>query len=186
MGPRSARRTTLRAATGAATRILTLLCRPAASLALMAMLGVATMATPASAADPPHEALEHFPTSTLTVDAGGRTYPFKVWMATTDERREQGLMFVRHLPPDRGMLFVFDAPQLLNFWMKNTRIPLDLLFIAKDGRVIRIAENAEPESLAVISSMGAATGVLELAGGTSARLGLRPGMRVVHPAFASR
>jgi uncharacterized membrane protein (UPF0127 family) len=105
-------------------------------------------------------------------------------MATTEARREQGLMYVRHLAPDRGMLFVFESPQVLNFWMKNTRIPLDLLFIAADGRVIRIAENAEPESLATISSMGAALAVLELAGGSAARLGLRPGVPVRHATFA--
>jgi uncharacterized membrane protein (UPF0127 family) len=104
-------------------------------------------------------------------------------MATTEARREQGLMYVRHLAPDRGMLFVFEYPQVLNFWMKNTRIPLDLLFIAADGRVVRIAENAEPESLATISSMGPSLGVLELAGGSAARLGLKPGIRIVHPAF---
>ena len=182
MGTRSALRAS---AVSAVARILNGLRRSLAPLALAALFGPGMPMASTPAADPPHEALEHFPTSTLRVDAGGRSYPFKVWMATTDERREQGLMYVRHLAPDRGMLFVFDVPQLLNFWMKNTRIPLDLLFIAKDGRVIRIAENAEPESLAVISSMGAATGVLELAGGTSARLGLKPGMRVVHPTFAA-
>jgi uncharacterized membrane protein (UPF0127 family) len=151
------------------------------------LLAVATLcvASPSRAADPPHEALEHFPVSTLTIDAGGRSYPIKVWMATTDARREQGLMYVRHLPADRGMLFVFEFQQLLNFWMKNTRIPLDLLFIATDGRVIRIAENAEPESLAQISSLGPALGVLELAGGSAARLGLRPGNRIVHAAFGA-
>jgi len=178
MGSRSAFRA---AAATAASRFLSGLLRRIAPLALAAMLGAAT--APASASDAPHEALEHFPTSTLLIDAGGRSYPFKVWMATTDERREQGLMYVRQLPPDRGMLFVFDTPQLLNFWMKNTRIPLDLLFIAGDGKVIRIAENAEPESLAVISSMGAALAVLELAGGSAARLGLRPGARIDHRAF---
>jgi len=153
-------------------------------LALLALGLLLATTTPAVAGDPPHEPLERFPTSTLSIDAGGRSYPFKVWMATTDERREQGLMYVRHLPPDRGMLFVFEVPQLLSFWMKNTRIPLDLLFIAADGRVTRIAENAEPESLAQISSMGASLGVLELAGGTAVRLGLRPGVRIVHPAFS--
>ena len=84
------------------------------------------------------------------------------------------------------MLFVFEYPQLLNFWMKNTKIPLDLLFIAANGQVIRIAENAEPESLATISSMGAALGVLEVAGGTARKLGLQPGVRVRHAAFKSQ
>ncbi len=180
MGSRSAS-----SAADAGTRFLSRLLRHVPQLALTAILCAATAPASASAADPPHEALEHFPVSTLRIDAGGRSYPFKVWMATTDERREQGLMYVHHLEADRGMLFVFEAPQLLNFWMKNTRIPLDLLFIAADGRVTRIAENAEPESLATISSMGASLGVLELAGGTAAHLGLRPGVRIVHPAFGA-
>lgn len=154
-------------------------------LALLLLLAGALSAGPAPAADPAHEPLAHFPASELVVDAGGRSYPFKVWMATTDARREQGLMYVTKLPPDHGMLFVFDSPHLLTFWMKNTKIPLDLLFIASNGQVIRIAENAEPESLSTISSMGAALGVLELAGGTASRLGLQPGVRVRHSAFGA-
>ena len=152
------------------------------ALALLLLAGTLA-APPARAADPSPEPLDHFPTSELVLEAGGRSYPFKVWMATTDARREQGLMYVKSLPPQRGMLFVFEYPQVLNFWMKNTKIPLDLLFIAANGQVIRIAENAEPESLATISSLGAALGVLELAGGTAKTLGLRPGLRVRHPAF---
>lgn len=153
-------------------------------LALLLLAGTLA-AIPAAAADPAHEPLDHFPSSELTLDAGGRSYPFKVWMATTDAHREQGLMYVTKLPTDRGMLFVFEYPQVLNFWMKNTKIPLDLLFIAANGKVIRIAENAEPESLASISSMGAALAVLELAGGTARKLGLQPGVRVQHAAFKS-
>jgi hypothetical protein len=177
MGSRPTRRTRTEARPGFLSRI--------AGAVLLCIAGLWMSQALAQAVDPPHEALDHFPKSRVMIDAGGRSYPIQVWMATTDERREQGLMYVRHLAPDHGMLFVFEYPQILNFWMKNTRIPLDLLFIAKDGRVIRIAENAEPESLATINSMGAALGVLELAGGSAARLGLRPGIRIVHPAFGA-
>ena len=157
----------------------------AAALVLLSL--AATPSAPCTpAAGPPIEPLAHFPAGELNVDAGGRSYPFKVWIAATDARREQGLMFVKSLPPGRGMLFVFESPQLLSFWMKNTLIPLDLLFVAADGRVIRIAENAAPESLETISSMGAALGVLELVGGTAQRLGLKPGVRIRHPAFGTR
>ncbi len=114
----------------------------------------------------------------VTVDSGGHRHVFKAWIAATEPRRNRGLMQVKALAPGRGMLFVFGAPQVTSFWMKNTLIPLDLLFIAPDGRVIRIVENATPLSEATISSMGVVTGVLELAGGTSLRLGLRPGDRV--------
>ena len=92
-------------------------------------------------------------------------------------------MYVKSLAPAHGMLFLFDAPQLASFWMKNTLIPLDLLFIAPDGRIIRVAANATPLSVATIDSMGVVSGVLEVAGGTSARLGIKAGDRIRYPAF---
>jgi uncharacterized protein len=137
----------------------------------------------AQAADPPQEPLSHFPTADIQVESGNLTHSFKVWISATPERHEQGLMYVKHLDPRRGMLFLFDTPYLASFWMKNTYIPLDLLFIAPDGRVIRIAENATPLSLEPISAMGTTLGVLELAGGTCSKLGIKPGARVRHPQF---
>jgi uncharacterized membrane protein (UPF0127 family) len=89
-------------------------------------------------------------------------------------------MYVTSLAADRGMLFVFEHPAPQAFWMKNTLIPLDILFIAPDGRVIRIAENAKPMSLETIQSMGIASEVLELAGGTSSKLGIVVGARTTH------
>lgn len=135
---------------------------------------------------PPREPLDRWPQSMLGIRSGDRVHRFRVWIADTFLRREQGLMWVKQLPPDRGMLFVFEQPQLASFWMKNTYIPLDLLFVAPDGRVIRIAENATPHSLDTIDSMGYVTGVLELAGGTAKRLSLRSGDTVLHPAFGRR
>ena len=137
----------------------------------------------AAASDPPHEPLRSFPQTDLIVDLGGRTHHFRVWVAATEPRRQQGLMWVRLLEPHHGMLFVFDGPQLVSFWMKNTFIPLDMLFIAPDGRVIRIAANTTPQSLAPVASLGVVKGVLELAGGTAARFGLAVGDHVRHPAF---
>lgn len=150
------------------------------ALALLLLAGAA-----ARAADPPREPLERLPTATLSVESGGRSHPFTVWIAATEPRRNQGLMYVKSLPASRGMLFLFDAPQVASFWMRNTLIPLDLLFIAPNGRIIRIAENAVPLSEATIESMGVVTGVLEVAGGTSQRLGLRAGDRVRYPAFGN-
>ena len=154
--------------------------RAAALVVLLAAAGPATRA-----AEPAREPLAHFPVATLAVESGGHAHSFKVWIAATEPRRNQGLMFVKSLPAQRGMLFLFDAPQITAFWMKNTLIPLDLLFIAPDGRIIRIAENATPLSEAAINSMGVVTGVLEVAGGTSARLGFKAGDRVRHPAFGA-
>jgi hypothetical protein len=159
---------------------------PGLAATLLAIVALAT--APAARADGPElEPLARFPTATLTVDSpSARTERFTVWIAATEPRREQGLMFVKALPAGRGMLFLFDRPQITGFWMKNTLIPLDLLFIAADGRVIRIAENAKPLSLATIDSMGVVLGVLEIAGGSSRRLGLAPGDYVRYPAFGKR
>ena len=134
-------------------------------------------------ADP--EPLDHFPTGSVTVESGGHAHTFRVWIAATEPRRNQGLMYVKSLAPTRGMLFVFDAPQVTAFWMKNTLIPLDLLFIASDGRIVRIAENATPLSEANISSMGVVTTVLEVAGGTAQRLHIAAGDHVRYAPFGS-
>ena len=171
-----------RAGNGAVARPLSR--RPSRRWAAVAL--IALLHAPAHADGPAIEPLARFPTAELTVDLGGRSQPFTAWVAATEARREQGLMYVKTLAPKRGMLFLFDQPQLANFWMKNTLIPLDLLFIAPDGRIIRVAANATPRSLATISSMGAVKGVLEVAGGTAERLGIRPGHRVRHPAFGDR
>jgi len=154
---------------------------------LLALLGVAGLlgATPLRAGDTPLEPLTHFPSGELTVDSHGVVHRFHLYIAATEPRRNQGLMFVKKLAPDRGMLFLWESPQTASFWMKNTLIPLDLLFIGPDWRVIRIAENATPLSLATIDSMGLVTAVLEVAGGTSRRLGVEPGDRVHYPAAGS-
>jgi uncharacterized membrane protein (UPF0127 family) len=132
------------------------------------------------------EPLSHFPSTTLTVESSGRVHRFNAWVADTEPRHEQGLMFVKALPPNQGMLFLFQAPQPTAFWMKNTLIPLDMLFIAPDGRIVRIAERTEPLSLKQVDSMGIILGVLELDGGTAERLKIHTGDRVRHPAFGAR
>src|SRR4249920_3723633 len=130
-----------------------------------------------------HEPLSSFPRSQLEIKSGDKHHELTVWVADTPSRRAQGLMFVTELRPLTGMLFVFPQPQTVSMWMKNTRISLDMLFVAADGRVIRIAPKAHPESLATISSMGVVTGVIEIAGGEAERLGIHSGDRVIHPAF---
>ena len=120
----------------------------------------------------------------LTIEAATGTHRFDVELAVLPEQRAQGLMFRDRLPADSGMLFIYPEDQMVAMWMKNTLIPLDMIFIARDGRIVRIAERTVPGSLATIDSGGLARGVLEVNGGTAARLGIRPGDRVVHPAFA--
>ena len=105
-------------------------------------------------------------------------FHFKVEVADTAATREKGLMFRKTLAADRGMLFDFKTPRPVAFWMKNTLIPLDMLFIAADGHVVSIAQRAIPLSEIPIPSGGAALGVLELRGGRAAEIGAQPGDQV--------
>ena len=108
----------------------------------------------------------------VTIAAAGKAHVFNVEVARTDEEQDRGLMFRTSLPADGGMIFPFQKPRIGSFWMKNTLIPLDMIFIRADGSIDRIAENTIPESLEPVVSGGEVAAVLELAGGTSAKLGL--------------
>lgn len=103
---------------------------------------------------------------------------FTVEIADTDATRERGLMFRKRMPANRGMLFDFGTPQSVTFWMKNTLIPLDMVFIGEDGRVVSIARDAKPMSEALIPSGGPILGVLELRGGRAGEIGVKPGDKV--------
>jgi uncharacterized membrane protein (UPF0127 family) len=111
---------------------------------------------------------------------------FSVEMATTEEEKSTGLMYRKELPDGKGMLFDFSPEQQISMWMKNTFIPLDMIFIRADGRILRIAENTEPQSTRIISSGGLAKGVLEVIAGTAQKYGIAPGDRVAHPLFNRR
>jgi len=111
---------------------------------------------------------------------------FSVEMATTEEEKTTGLMYRKELPDGRGMLFDFSPAQEVSMWMKNTFIPLDMIFIRADGRILRIAENTEPQSTRIIPSRGLAKGVLEVIAGTAKKYGIEPGDRVAHPLFNGR
>jgi uncharacterized membrane protein (UPF0127 family) len=111
---------------------------------------------------------------------------FTVEMATTEDEKTTGLMFRKELADGRGMLFDFSPEQEVTMWMKNTFIPLDMIFIRADGRILRIAENTEPQSTKIIPSMGLAKGVLEVIAGTAKKYGIAPGDRVAHPLFNGR
>src|ERR1700686_418575 len=111
---------------------------------------------------------------------------FSVEMATTEEEKTTGLMYRKELADGKGMLFDFSPEQEVSMWMKNTYIPLDMIFIRADGRILRIAENTEPLSTRIISSRGLAKGVLEVIAGTAQKYGIKPGDRVAHPLFNGR
>ena len=119
----------------------------------------------------------------LTIAGASGRHAFQVEVARNDAERAQGLMFRRNLAPDRGMLFDFGRVQPLSMWMQNTYLPLDMIFIRADGSIARVAENAEPLSTRTIPSGEPVLAVLEVIGGTAARLGVKPGDRVEHPLF---
>ena len=122
------------------------------------------------------------------VEIVGKTgvHSFNVEVVDNDADRAKGLMHRRSLPEGTGMLFDFHREQDVSFWMQNTYIPLDMIFIRADGRIHRIAENTVPLSLEQVPSKGPVRGVLEVIAGTSRKLGLAPGDRVAHPIFNGR
>jgi len=114
----------------------------------------------------------------LEITTASGSHAFQVEIANSEASREKGLMFRRFMPADRGMLFEFEKNRPVSFWMKNTYIPLDMIFIAPNGVVTHIAANAEPLSEAVVPSGGPCVAVLELNGGAAAQIGLQPGDKV--------
>lgn len=161
---RSARLPAVRAAVGRALLAVALVCG-------------ASLGAPASrAAEAPIAAVERLE----VVTAAGRS-SFEVEVVDTEETRAKGLMFRKEMAPDHGMLFDFRREQPVWFWMKNTYLPLDMIFARADGTIVSIATDATPLSEATIASGGAVRFVLEVVAGTAARLKLRPGDRLVHP-----
>ena len=149
--------------------------RHALAVALLVALVLVIARTPGRADD-----------DTLEIVSKSGVHVFRVELAVTDEQRARGLMFRRSLPEGQGMLFKFEPDQVIQMWMHNTYIPLDMIFIRGDGRILRIAENTKPESDNIISSGAAARGVLEVIAGTARKLGIAPGDRVAHPWFVQR
>ena len=121
---------------------------------------------------------------TIETAAGGR-HVFDVELALTPDQRAQGLMFRHSMAATAGMLFVYERPEQRAMWMKNTLIPLDMLFIDKGGVIVRIQQRTVPFSLQAIASGQPVTAVLELNAGTTSRLSIKPGDRVLHAAFQS-
>jgi uncharacterized protein len=130
--------------------------------------------------------LQTFATSQLTITSATGDHQFTIELATTPAQQEQGLMYRRNMAPDAGMLFDFGHPTTTSFWMRNTLIPLDMLFVGADGRIVNIHERAVPMSEQLIPSQGQVRAVIELNGGTAARLDIRAGDRVVYPIFAGK
>jgi uncharacterized protein len=116
--------------------------------------------------------------ATLEIVSKSGVHAFVVELASNDAERERGLMFRKELPEGRGMLFDFQRERPVSFWMHNTYISLDMIFIRDDGRILRIAESTEPMSDRLVPSGGPIRAVLEVIGGTARKLGIAPGNRV--------
>jgi uncharacterized protein len=114
----------------------------------------------------------------LQVASGAKVHRFQVEIARSRFEQAQGLMFRRQMGADEGMLFPFEAPRQASFWMRNTVIALDIIFIGSDGRILNVAANTVPYSEDAIPSAGKAAAVLELIGGRAAQLGIKAGDKV--------
>ncbi|MBV9824487.1 MAG: DUF192 domain-containing protein [Alphaproteobacteria bacterium] len=143
----------------------------------------AILLLPAAFGPPALAQLAQFPKAELSVVTASGPQKFTVEVATSPAQMEQGLMFRRNMAADAGMIFDFNPPSPAAMWMKNTIIPLDMLFVDAQGRVVDVHERAVPESLDTIGGTKLVRAVIELNGGTAARLGIKPGDRVIFPQF---
>ena len=135
-------------------------------------------------ADDQDRNLARYQSSPLKIaTSSGRMHNLKVYMAISPEQKRAGLMFVRSLPTNEGMLFVHPRPAELSMWMKNTYLPLDMLFVKANGEIANIAANTTPLSLDSIRSAEPVIAVLELNAGTAEQLKIFAGDRLLHPAF---
>jgi uncharacterized membrane protein (UPF0127 family) len=147
------------------------------TLLLLVLLGtLMAPQTPRAQGSAPLD-LASYPRTDLTITQAkpAKVHTFRVWVADTPQRAEQGLMFVNDLPESEGMLFPLDPPRVENMWMKNTYIELDMLFVDTKGRVTKIIAHAQPLSLETLSSDASVRAVLELKGGTANQLGIKVG-----------
>ena len=125
----------------------------------------------------------NFIKSKLIIESNLKNYEFNVDVALSPSQQSRGLMFRLKLDSNAGMLFFHQREKVASMWMNNTYIPLDMLFIAADGRIVNIVQRTVPGSLETISSIERAIAVLEINGGTTSRLKIQKGDRVKHPAF---
>jgi uncharacterized protein len=147
-------------------------------LAALPLQGFAPAATAGDALIP----LSAFPREPLLIETrSARRHSFNAWRADTPATRAQGLMYVTDMRPDQAMIFVYEPPQHVAMWMKNTLLPLDMLFVDEAGCVARVVRDARPGSLDSISGGGQIALVVELKGGTTKALGIEAGDRVQRP-----
>ncbi len=137
----------------------------------------ATEATPAASVAAVHP-VSGLPVIPLTVATPKGKHTFRVEVAQSDAEQAKGLMFRTQLGPDEGMIFPREPIDIPSFWMKNTPLPLDIIFIGTDRRVLNVAANTTPYALTPVGAVGMASAVLEIPGGRAAELGIAPGAQV--------
>ena len=151
-------------------------------LAACVGVGSACASAPAPAAD----LFPNLQQAEVRIATASGTHRFSVWIATDEQSQQRGLMFVREMPRDSGMLFIFSPPRDAAFWMKDTYLSLDLIFIDPAGTVLNIESDARPHSLEPIESHGPVIGVLELRSGTARAIGLAEGYWITLPSLRTR
>ncbi len=124
-----------------------------------------------------------FELSELSILSEGKGHDFTVELAVTVPQRARGLMYRKYMPPQNGMLFLFEEKQMVTMWMENTHIPLDIIFIDEKGTIVHIAKSTAPMSRDYIHSTVPVISVLELNGGVTDRLKIQAGDRIIHPFF---
>jgi uncharacterized membrane protein (UPF0127 family) len=138
-----------------------------------------------AAADPKPEEAPSFPRDHLTIETrDGQKVPYETEVATTTDQERYGLMFRKFLPADQGMIFIYDPPLVVQMWMKNTFIPLDMLFVREDGVIVKMITHAVPFDLTPLSSDEPVKAVIELNAGEVMKHGLKTGDRVKFSAFS--
>ena len=151
---------------------------PGLALALAALPAAApALATGSIAAGKPQTGLKVVPLTIVTASSG-KSHGYKVEVAETEAQQAHGMMYRTRMAPNTGMIFPMNPPREASFWMRNTLVPLDIIFIGADGRVRNIVADAVPHSETPLNSIGQIAAVLELAGGEAARVGLKPGDRI--------
>ncbi len=155
---------------------------PIALVASLMLAGCSSGPVDASAREPVTQGqaahpISGLPVIDLAVTNGKTRHPFRVEVASSSEEQAKGLMFRTEMGANEGMLFPHDPPRRASFWMKNTVIPLDIIYIGTDGRILNIVD-AKPYDLTPLPSKGVAAAVLELNAGRSAQLGIKPGDKV--------
>ena len=156
---------------------------PMKHLTLSALL--IAMSTPALAQTSKDDVVDFGTPVPLTVVSEDATHTFMIDRAITLEQQARGMMFRESMDPDSGMLFEFDSPKIATIWMKNTPLPLDILFVRSNGKILKIEHMAQPYKLRSASSEAIVAAVLELQGGRAKELGIMPGDVVKHEFFGT-